>query len=111
MKIEDLRESWQKFVGMYEDELFHKDAKPRNCINRAVEELGRDNVVELLATVTLLHRHDGRISDANKKFCEAVQVNPAAVADRNNAFIYVNPSIDSIHPAHLNQMLNILRKG
>ena len=110
MTCEELRTAWQTFVEIYRNERRTSNNYVITAY-KCVEQLGMETMLELMATVVAIKQNDGRFYPENRKFLDKIPKNQEAVnVTAGNPFIYVNPNLDSVHSAHLNQIISELRK-
>lgn len=107
MTTRELAEVWKGLVKIYKETRF-TTADPRDCIRQATSRYGREAVLETLAAVAALKIGDGRIYPENRAFLKNVEFEPMAGRwDNRNHLIYAG--IDTIHTAHINQLIEALR--
>lgn len=110
MTCEELRNAWQTFVSIYQNERQHSDNPSSAVAYQCMEQMGRKQVLELLATVSKLKAKDGRISSENRAYLSKIPTNPEAVhVTAGNRFVYVNPNLDTIHTSYLDQIITEIR--
>ena len=81
---------------------------PKVTVSAIYKKFGKAKANEAFATIAEIKKHDGRISQRNRKRLSSIQVNPdCTVWDR-----MINPMIgtdlDYIHTAHIDNMITEL---
>lgn len=109
------RDTWRRIAEIYAETI--DDCTPKQTVEKILQELPRENVVAAFAVVAALKDHDGRISGtpktwAKEQFATLQAENPEA-AKLAVTVSHANPmfeaGLDSIHPAHIYQLLGELR--
>ena len=92
-----------KLIQFYKEDLL-AGLSPAATITRAINELGVGTTLEVIAAAIKCKKHDGRISPRNLDYFMNI---PSWEADEQYKILY---GLDSIHPAHLEQMADELQK-
>lgn len=105
MEPEKCAEAWKTVLDIYKST---KDAGPKTTTQEIVRRLGLKKTKEVLATVAVIKKSDGRIYGDNRVYVDSIPVNPKSVVwERTNPMLRVD--LDKIHTSHINQMIAILR--
>lgn len=107
MTSKECAKAWKMVVSIYDET---RDETPAVTMQRIIKELGKQQAMEVFATVVAMKKDDGRISDKNKEAMNAVEYNhESAVWGNGNPMVYAG--LDFIHPAHINQLITELIKN
>lgn len=99
LNYKEMESAKNRFVDIYKETC---SGKVSDTVRTALDELGLDVFREVLAMWVQAKSWDGRIDRRNAEFFGAVEVDKR-VADH----IY---GLDSIHPAHLDQIADEFRR-
>ena len=98
----EIKRVFEGIVGIYNNDSLG-NGKPSATIQKAIDEFGKDAVRETIAVAVNHKAHDGRIYRGNKEW--AANVTEMGLGDD-----YFLNGIDKIHPAHLDQLADAIRK-
>ncbi len=84
---------------------------PSQTMDKIIDEIGIDAVVEVFAAVAQIKEHDGRIYGKNREWTNSITVNPDALTWGPGTFNeFRSAGLDDIHTAHVDQLITELRK-
>lgn len=85
----------------------NEDATPADTVKKLIDELGKDAAAEIVAAMVVAKGEwDGRISDRNRAWAKGCF--PYSRDDLAASGVYY---CDEIHPAHMEQITDALRKA
>ena len=97
--LKEIAKIWDGIVEIYKETIPQNN--PKVTVSAIYKKFGKAKANEAFATIAEIKKHDGRISQRNRKRLSSIQVNPdCTVWDR-----MINPMIgtdlDYIHTAHI----------
>lgn len=101
MNKKELNEVWEKITQIYDKTV---ETNPKSTAERVIREIGSDDAKEAMALAITIKAWDGRISDGNKKYWTALGKEYGFTENMSLS------KIDAIHPAHLDQIAEEMKK-
>ena len=104
--LAEIAKTWDGIVDIYKAIISQNN--PKFTVTQIYNKFGKQKANEAFATIAEIKKHDGRISQRNRKRLSSIPVNPdCAVWDR-----MINPMIgvdlNYIHTAHIDNMITEL---
>lgn len=104
--LKEIAKIWDGIVEIYKETIPQNN--PKVTVSAIYKKFGKAKANEAFVTIAEIKKHDGRISQRNRKRLSSIQVNPdCTVWDR-----MINPMIgtdlDYIHTAHIDNMITEL---
>lgn len=102
----EIAKVWDGIIETYKETIPQNN--PKVTVAAIYRKFGKEKANEAFATIAEIKKHDGRISQRNRKKLSTIPVNPdCTVWDRT-----INPMIgtdlDYIHTAHIDNMITEL---
>lgn len=104
----DCARYWATIVKIYKTHEYNDS--PKTTVEKVIEEIGSQNMLYALASISAFKKSDGRISGKNRIWMEEIVKSlPDDIAERSHS----NPmfaNLDEIHTAHIDQLIAYLNR-
>ena len=103
--LKEITKVWDGIVDIYKATISQNN--PKFTVTQIYKKFGKAKANEAFATIAEIKKHDGRISQRNRKRLSSIPVNPdCTIWDRSNPMLRTD--LDYIHTAHIDNMITEL---
>lgn len=101
----EIAKVWNGIIETYKETIPQNN--PKVTVDAIYKKFGKAKANEAFATIAEIKKHDGRISQRNRKKLSSIPVNPdCTIWDRSNPMLRTD--LDYIHTAHIDNMITEL---
>ncbi len=101
MNLKECNEKWQQLIKIFRET---QAEGPAQTAKKLEEEIGLADTLTVLATVSYIKKHDGRIYGKEREAMNAHEIAEGADGELREVFFYMK-NLDEIHTTHLHQII------
>lgn len=102
----EIAKIWDGIIETYKETIPQNN--PKVTVAAIYRKFGKEKAIEAFATIAEIKKHDGRISQRNRKKLSTIPVNPDCTVWDRRFNPMLKTDLDYIHTAHIDNMITEL---